>query len=53
MAATAKFLFDLDFGNAEPKPTVPVAEHAAKLAEAEVTGTRIWCTCRPKIKIWV
>ena len=41
MRATAKYLFDLDFGgSAEAKPAVGLAEHAAKLAEAEATGYR-------------
>ena len=41
MRATAKYLFDLDFGGgAEAKPTITLAEHTAKLAEAEATGYR-------------
>lgn len=41
MGATAKYLFDLDFsGNAEGKPQIPLAEHSAKLAEAEAAGYR-------------
>jgi flagellar assembly protein FliH len=42
MGAAPKFLFDLDFGpSAEAKATtVPAAEHAAALAEAEARGYR-------------
>ena len=41
MSATAKFLFDVDFGSGHAaKPTVALAEHKAKLAEAEATGYR-------------
>jgi flagellar assembly protein FliH len=41
MRATAKYLFDLDFGGgAETKPTMPLAEFQAKLAEAEAAGYR-------------
>jgi flagellar assembly protein FliH len=42
MRATAKYLFDLDFGggSTEAKPAIPLAEHAAQLAEAEATGYR-------------
>lgn len=41
MRATAKYLFDLDFGgSAEAKPAVTMAEHTARLAEAEATGYR-------------
>ena len=41
MGATAKYLFDADFsGSGEPKPTIALAEHAAKLTEAEAAGYR-------------
>lgn len=41
MRATAKYLFDLDFGGGpEAKPVVTLAEHQAKLAEAEAAGYR-------------
>ena len=41
MRATAKYLFDLDFGGGgEAKPMIPLAEHQAKLAEAEAAGHR-------------
>lgn len=41
MRATAKYLFDLDFGGgADTRPTITLAEHSAKLAEAEATGYR-------------
>jgi flagellar assembly protein FliH len=41
MRATAKYLFDLDFGGgAEAKPMMTLAEHQAKVAEAEATGYR-------------
>jgi flagellar assembly protein FliH len=41
MGAPAKFLFDNDFGASERrKSTVPLNEHAAKLAEAEAAGHR-------------
>jgi flagellar assembly protein FliH len=40
MAATAKFLFDVDFGGGGGKPTIPLADHAAKLAQAEQTAYR-------------
>ena len=41
MGASAKFLFDVDFAEAsrQPKP-IPVAEHAARIAEAEAEGYR-------------
>jgi flagellar assembly protein FliH len=39
MRATAKYLFDLDFGGG-PDSKPAVAEHAARLAEAEATGYR-------------
>ena len=38
-AAKRKFLFDTDFaGAADGKPTIPLAEHALKLAEAETAA---------------
>jgi hypothetical protein len=41
MGATAKYLFDLDFGRgADGKSMVTQAEHTAKLAEAEAAGYR-------------
>lgn len=41
MRATAKYLFDLDFsGGGDGKSMLPLAEHAAKLAEAEAAGYR-------------
>jgi flagellar assembly protein FliH len=41
MNAPTKFLFDIDFaGGAERKPSVPLAEHAQKLAEAEAAAHR-------------
>src|ERR1700677_1188808 len=44
MSAATKFLFDTDFGgNSEGKPAEPVialAEHAIKLAEAEMAAHR-------------
>jgi flagellar assembly protein FliH len=41
MRATAKYLFDLDFGGgAEAKPAVTLTEHQTKLAEAEAAGYR-------------
>ncbi len=41
MSAPSKFLFDVDFaGGPERKPTVPLAEHAVKLAEAETAAHR-------------
>ena len=41
MTATAKFLFDVDFGGGSTaKPTVALADHHAKLAEAEQAGHR-------------
>jgi flagellar assembly protein FliH len=41
MRATAKYLFDLDFGGgAEAKPAITLAEHQAQVAEAEGTGYR-------------
>lgn len=38
MAATAKFLFDVDFGGGNAKPTISLADHNAKLAQAEQSG---------------
>jgi len=40
MTARAKFLFDTDFGGGAPKPMIPLAEHTAKLAQAEQAGYR-------------
>ena len=41
MAATARFLFDNDFGKGGgAKPVVALSEHQARLAEAEATGYR-------------
>lgn len=41
MGAAAKYLFDVDFsGGADTKPTMAVAEHTMKLAEAEASGYR-------------
>ena len=41
MRATAKYLFDLDFGgSAEAKPMIPLAEHQARLEEVEAAGYR-------------
>jgi flagellar assembly protein FliH len=41
MGAPAKFLFDVDFGaGAERVPTMALAEHAAKLADAETAAHR-------------
>jgi flagellar assembly protein FliH len=42
MAATAKYLFDLDFGSGstDAKAAVQLAEHKAGLEEAEATGYR-------------
>jgi len=41
MNAPTKFLFDLDFaGGAERKPTITLADHEFKLAEAETTAHR-------------
>jgi len=42
MGATAKYLFDVDFGAAAPVATPPIAaaEHQAALAEAEQRGYR-------------
>jgi flagellar assembly protein FliH len=39
MGATTKFLFDVDFApSAERKPTMSLADHALKIAEAEKVG---------------
>jgi len=41
MSAPAKFLFDVDFAaGAKREPTIALAEHAAKLAEAETAAHR-------------
>jgi flagellar assembly protein FliH len=41
MSAPAKFLFDIDFAaGSEREPTITLAEHALKLAEAETAGHR-------------
>src|ERR1700752_5332052 len=41
MRTTAKYLFDMDFGGGtDAKPTMTLAEHTAKLEEAEATGYR-------------
>jgi len=41
MSGPSKFLFDVDFaGDADRKPTVTLAEHAVKLAEAETIAHR-------------
>jgi flagellar assembly protein FliH len=41
MNAPTKFLFDIDFaGGADRKPSVPLAEHAQKLADAEAAAFR-------------
>jgi len=41
MGATAKFLFDADFtAGGESEATIPLAEHAVKLAEAEAAAHR-------------
>ena len=41
MSAPAKFLFDLDFAaGAEREATIPLSEHALKLAEAETAAHR-------------
>lgn len=40
-AAPAKFLFDIDFGGgAETRPSIALADHQAKLAEAEANAYR-------------
>jgi|SRR5581483_7686116 len=41
MGAPAKYLFDVDFsGGAEAKPSITLAEHETKLAQAEATAYR-------------
>jgi len=40
MTATAKFLFDVDFGGGSAKPAISLADHADKLAEAEQIAYR-------------
>jgi flagellar assembly protein FliH len=40
VTATAKFLFDNDFGAGNGPKAIPLAEHALKLAEAESKGYR-------------
>jgi flagellar assembly protein FliH len=40
MRATAKYLFDLDFGDGGATPMIALAEYTAKLAEAEAAGYR-------------
>lgn len=41
MSAPAKFLFDLDFAaGADREATIPLSEHAVKLAEAEIAAHR-------------
>lgn len=41
MGAAAKYLFDVDFsGGAEAKPSIALAEHAAKVADAEAEAYR-------------
>jgi flagellar assembly protein FliH len=41
MGAPAKFLFDVDFAPGKQRePTITLAEHATKLAEAEAAGRR-------------
>ncbi len=40
MTSPAKFLFDNDFGAADRGKSVAIAEHTAKLADAEATGYR-------------
>jgi flagellar assembly protein FliH len=40
MTATAKFLFDHDFGSGGSKPMILVADHKAKLAQAEQIAYR-------------
>jgi flagellar assembly protein FliH len=39
MAAPAKFLFDVDFAaGSEREPTITLADHAAKRADAEISA---------------
>lgn len=40
MSAPAKFMFDIDFGAPKPANTVLLAEHEAKVVEAETRGYR-------------
>jgi flagellar assembly protein FliH len=40
MTARAKFLFDQDFGSSGGKPVIPVADHSARLAQAEQVAYR-------------
>jgi len=41
MSVPSKFMFDVDFaGSADRKPTIALAEHAVKLAEAETAAHR-------------
>ena len=40
MTARAKFLFDVDFGGGTSKPMIPVADHNARLAQAEQVAYR-------------
>ena len=41
MSAPAKFLFDVDFAaGVQREPTITLAEHAVKLAEAETAAHR-------------
>jgi flagellar assembly protein FliH len=40
MTATAKFLFDMDFGSIGGKPMIAVSDHNAKLAQAEQIAYR-------------
>jgi flagellar assembly protein FliH len=40
MTATAKFLFDQDFGSGSAKPTISLADHQTKLAQVEQDAYR-------------
>jgi flagellar assembly protein FliH len=40
MSAPAKFMFDIDFGAPKPANTVSLAEHEARVGEAETRGYR-------------
>lgn len=40
MTARAKFLFDVDFGGGAGKPMIPLADHNARLAQAEQVAYR-------------
>lgn len=40
MSATAKFMFDADFGAAAPPPKIDIAAHEAEVKEAEARGYR-------------